>query len=69
MESLRTDFINRIKQARAETGCTILELAALLDVPYTTLQGWLAAGKFPRPNTYDRVIIRLEEIMRHERST
>jgi hypothetical protein len=39
----------------------VLELASLLEVPYTTLQGWLTADKFPRPETYDRVMNKLDE--------
>ncbi|MGM9670680.1 MAG: helix-turn-helix domain-containing protein [Oscillospiraceae bacterium] len=37
-------------------GLTMRALGEALGIPYTTVQGWLSAGKFPRPETYDRVM-------------
>ena len=62
VSNLRGDFVERIKKVLAEADLSVLELALRLDVPYTTLQGWLTADKFPRPETYDRVMDRLDEI-------
>lgn len=64
MSNLRGDFVERIKKTQAKTGCSVLELATVLDIPYTTLQGWLTADKFPRPETYDRVMDKLESLER-----
>jgi transcriptional regulator with XRE-family HTH domain len=36
-------------------GLTMRALSLELGVPYTTLQGWMTGGKFPRPDTYDRI--------------
>lgn len=62
MSNLRGDFVKRVKELQTKTGISVNELAIRLDVPYTTLQGWLTADKFPRPETYDRVTDKLDAI-------
>ena len=61
VSNLRNDFVERLKKTLAKSNMPVLELASLLEVPYTTLQGWLTADKFPRPETYDRVMNKLDE--------
>lgn len=56
MSNLREDFIQKLRGVMHSTGRTVQDLANQLDVPYTTLQGWLTTEKFPRPETYDRVM-------------
>ena len=62
MSNLRGDFVERVKELLARSNLTVNDLATKLDVPYTTLQGWLTANKFPRPETYDRVMDKLDAI-------
>jgi len=62
VSNLRGDFVERVKELLARSNLTVNDLAAKLDVPYTTLQGWLTANKFPRPETYDRVMDKLDAI-------
>lgn len=52
--------MERIKGVLTKSDITVFELAKSLDVPYTTLQGWITADKFPRPETYDRVMEKLD---------
>lgn len=62
VSNLRNDFLERIKKILTQSNMPVLELASILEVPYTTLQGWLTADKFPRPETYDRVMNKLDEL-------
>ena len=52
---VRSILIDRLRGEMKNRGLTMRALSLELGVPYTTLQGWMTGGKFPRPDTYDRI--------------
>ena len=52
---VRSILIDRLRGEMKNRGLTMRALSLEIGVPYTTLQGWMTGGKFPRPDTYDRI--------------